>query len=103
MPMVPVITPTPKKTMQAIVQDRYGSAEVLQLREVDRPEIGDDDVLVRVRAAGMDRGVWHLMTGLPYLIRLGFGFRAPKYPVCGMDVAGRVAAIGRNVTGFEIE
>ncbi len=95
-------TQTSQETMKAIVQDRYGSADALELREINRPEIGDDDVLVRVHAAGMDRGVWHLMTGLPYLVRLGFGLRAPKHPVCGMDVAGTVAAMGRNVTGFEI-
>ena len=89
-------------TMKAIVQDRYGSADVLELREIRRPEAGDHDVLVRVHAAGLDRGVWHLMTGLPYLIRLGFGLRAPKYPVLGMDVAGRVEAIGKHVTQFAV-
>lgn len=83
------------------MQDRYGSAEVLNLRNIDRPQIGDGEVLVRVHAAGLDRGVWHLMAGLPYLIRLGFGFRAPKNPVCGMDVAGRVVAVGKNVTEFQ--
>ena len=72
-------------TMKAIVQDEYGEAEdVLRLEETDRPEIGDDEVLVRVHAAGVDRGVWHLMTGLPYPIRLaGFGLRAPKTRVRG--------------------
>ena len=88
--------------MKAIVQDRYGSADVLRLRDIDKPELGDDDVLVRVLAAGVDPGVWHLMTGLPYLVRLGFGLRAPKTPVRGMDVAGRVEAVGENVTQFEI-
>ena len=62
-------------TMKAIVQDVYGSAEVLRSAEIDRPAIGDDEVLVRVHAAGLDRGTWHLMAGLPYVIRLGFGFR----------------------------
>jgi len=94
--------PTYPKAMRAVVQDRYGSADVLELREVATPEIGDDDVLVRVHAAGLDRGVWHLMTGLPYLIRLGFGLRGPKNPIGGMDVAGRIAALGSNVTGYEI-
>lgn len=88
--------------MKAIVQDRYGSAEVLELRDIDVPELSEDDVLVRVHAAGLDRGVWHLMVGLPYLVRVvGFGFRAPKNPVLGMDVAGRVEAVGKNVAGFQ--
>ncbi len=95
------LAPTEKNSMKAIVQDRYGAADVLELRDIDRPRYGDDDVLVRVHAAGVDRGVWHLMTGLPYLIRIaGFGLRAPKNPVLGMDVAGRVEAVGKNVTQF---
>lgn len=88
--------------MKAIVQDTYGPAEVLELRDVDQPPIADDAVLLRVRAAGVDRGVWHLMTGLPYPIRLaGYGLRAPKTPVPGMDVAGVVQAVGRDVTRFQ--
>jgi len=88
--------------MKAIVQDAYGSADVLELRDIDRPDIADDEVLVRVHAAGVDRGVWHLMTGLPYPIRLaGYGLRAPKTPVPGMDLAGVVAAVGKDVTRFE--
>lgn len=88
--------------MKAIVQDTYGSADVLKLREIDKPEIADDEVLVRVRAAGVDRGVWHLMTGLPYPVRLaGYGVRAPKYAVPGMDVAGVVEAVGGDVTRFQ--
>ena len=88
--------------MKAIVQDTYGSADVLELREIDRPEIADDEVLVRVRAAGVDRGVWHLMTGLAYPIRLaGYGLRAPKTPVPGMDLAGVVEAVGKDVTRFQ--
>jgi NADPH:quinone reductase-like Zn-dependent oxidoreductase len=85
--------------MKAIVRDRYGSVDVVELREIDKPEIGDDEVLVRVHAAGVDRGVWHLMTGLPYPIRLaGYGLRAPKTPVLGADVAGVVEAVGNKVT-----
>jgi NADPH:quinone reductase-like Zn-dependent oxidoreductase len=86
-------------TMRAMVQDRYGAAaDVLRLAEVDRPTVGDDEVLLRVHAAGVDRGVWHLMAGLPYPIRLvGYGFRAPKDRVRGREVAGRVEAVGRNV------
>ncbi|GAA2848097.1 NAD(P)-dependent alcohol dehydrogenase [Streptosporangium fragile] len=86
--------------MKAIVQDRYGPADVLELRDIDPPAVGDDDVLVRVRAAGVDAGVVHLVTGLPYLLRLGFGLRAPRSRVRGMDVAGLVEAVGRNVTRF---
>ena len=67
--------------MKAIVQDTYGSADVLEFREVADPSIGDHDVLVRVVAAGVDRGAWHFMTGQPYLMRvIGFGLRAPKCP-----------------------
>jgi NADPH:quinone reductase-like Zn-dependent oxidoreductase len=89
-------------TMQAIVQDQYGSADVLQLQEVDKPTIGDGDVLVRVHAAGVHVGDWHLMTGRPYLMRIiGFGFRAPKARVRGMDVAGVVEAVGKHVTRFQ--
>jgi NADPH:quinone reductase-like Zn-dependent oxidoreductase len=88
--------------MKAIVQDRYGSPDVLRLGEIDTPVVGDDEVLVRVHAAGLDQGVWHLMAGLPYPVRLaGFGLRAPKNPVRGYDVAGRVEAVGGSVTRFQ--
>jgi NADPH:quinone reductase-like Zn-dependent oxidoreductase len=88
--------------MKAIVRDTYGSADLLELRDVDTPEIADDEVLVRVHAAGVDRGVWHVMTGLPYPIRLaGYGLRAPKNPVLGADVAGVVEAVGSDVTRFQ--
>ena len=88
--------------MKAIIQDRYGSPDVLQLKEIDKPAIGDEEILLQVRAAGIDQGVWHLMAGLPYLIRIaGFGLRAPKNPVRGLDVAGRVEAVGENVTEFQ--
>ncbi len=89
--------------MKAIVQDVYGSKDVLQLRELDKPIAGEGEVLVRVHAAGLDRGVWHMMTGLPYLIRiLGFGFRGPKIPVPGMDVSGEVESVGSGVTRFKV-
>ena len=89
-------------TMKAIVQDEYGSADVLHLQEVDKPEVGADDVLLRVHAAGVHIGDWHVMTGEPRLMRImGFGFRAPKARVRGMDVAGTVEAVGRNVTRFQ--
>ncbi|MDQ1539277.1 MAG: hypothetical protein QOH29_3 [Actinomycetota bacterium] len=88
--------------MKAIVQDTYGSTDVLELRDVDKPEIADDEVLVRVVAAGVDRGAWHIMTGLPYPIRLaGYGVRAPKNGVLGTDMAGVVVAVGKNVTRFQ--
>jgi NADPH:quinone reductase-like Zn-dependent oxidoreductase len=88
--------------MKAIVRDSYGSADILELRDIDTPEIADDEVLVRVHAAGVDRGVWHVMTGLPYPIRLaGYGLRAPKASVLGADLAGVVEAVGKDVTRFE--
>ena len=88
--------------MKAIVQDAYGSADVLSLREVARPEVGDDEVLIRVVAAGVDRGAWHLMTGVPYLMRLfGVGLRTPKERVPGTNVAGSVDAVGKDVTRFQ--
>jgi NADPH:quinone reductase-like Zn-dependent oxidoreductase len=87
--------------MKAIVQDRYGSADVLELGDVDVPVPKDDEVLLRVHAAGVDPGVWHLMTGLPYLVRIfGYGLRRPKFRVRGRDVAGRVEAVGKDVTEF---
>ena len=88
--------------MKAIVQDTYGSPDVLQLREIDKPVVGEDEVLVRVQAAGVDQGVWHSVAGLPYLFRIaGIGVRAPKNPVPGLDVAGRVEAVGGSVTLFQ--
>src|ERR687884_1439306 len=87
--------------MKAIVRYKYGSPDVLELRDIDKPEIGDDEVLLRVHAAGVDRGVWHLMTGLAYPIRLaGYGLRAPENPILGRDLAGVVEAVGKNVTRF---
>ena len=87
--------------MKAIVQDVYGEADVLRLDEIDRPAIGDGEVLLQVHAAGVERSVWHLMTGLPYPLRLaGYGARAPDNPVRGREVAGRVEAVGRNVAGL---
>src|SRR3712207_2167322 len=88
--------------MKAIVRDTYGSPDVLELRDIDMPKIADEEVLVRVHAAGVGRDVWHVMTGLPYPIRLaGYGFRAPKNPVIGSDMAGVVEAVGKNVTRFK--
>ncbi|UPO76151.1 NAD(P)-dependent alcohol dehydrogenase [Arthrobacter sp. Helios] len=88
--------------MRAIVQERYGSAEVLHLGNVPVPEPKENEVLVQVGAAGVDRGVWHIMTGLPYLGRLAFGLRKPRNPVPGMDLAGTVSAVGSSVTRFAV-
>ncbi|WP_371403906.1 NAD(P)-dependent alcohol dehydrogenase [Kribbella sp. NBC_00662] len=93
---------TTTTTMRAIVQDRYGDADVLQVRQIARPEPSAEEVLVRVHAAGLDRGTWHLMTGTPYLLRLAFGFRGPRNPVPGRDVAGTVEAVGSAVTRFAV-
>ncbi|MFB4317205.1 NAD(P)-dependent alcohol dehydrogenase [Actinomadura sp. 21ATH] len=86
--------------MRAIVQDEYGPPHVLSLGEVPIPAPGAGDVLVRVRAAGVDYGVWHVMTGLPLIGRLGFGLRRPRSRVPGMDVAGVVESVGAGVTAF---
>jgi NADPH:quinone reductase-like Zn-dependent oxidoreductase len=95
--------------MKAIVQDTYGSTDVLELREIDPPQIADDDpkgatdVIVRVHASGVERGVWHLMAGLPYPVRLaGYGLRAPKTPTPGRELAGVVEAVGSAVTRFQV-
>ena len=88
--------------MKAIVQDEYGSPEVLRVGEIDRPKVGDGEVLIRVHAAGVDPGVWHLMAGLPYFLRLmGYGLRAPKTRVPGNDFSGRVETVGKEVTQFQ--
>jgi NADPH:quinone reductase-like Zn-dependent oxidoreductase len=89
-------------TMRAIVQDTYGSADVLRLAHIPTPQVADNQVLVRVHAAGLDRGTWHLMTGKPYVQRLVLGFRGPRNPVPGRDVAGTVVAVGRAVTRFRV-
>src|SRR5438067_1472502 len=89
--------------MEAIDQDGYGVApeKVLRFAEVPTPAIGDDDVLVRVHAASVDRGTWHVMSGLPYPIRLaGFGVRRPKALNPGRSIAGTVESVGKNVTGI---
>jgi len=92
-----------RTTMTAIVQDRYGSAPegLFRLVEIDRPIVGDGEALVRVHAASVDRGTWHIMSGLPYPIRLaGFGLRRPKYANPGRNLAGTVEAVGADVAGF---
>lgn len=88
--------------MKAIIRGAYGSVDVLRLGETAKPVAREGEVLLRVHAAGVDQGVWHLMTGTPYAMRLvGFGIRAPKNPLLGYDVAGRVEAVGAAVTEFQ--
>jgi NADPH:quinone reductase-like Zn-dependent oxidoreductase len=99
------VTAARQTSMQAIVQTRYGTVpdNVLHLEQITRPRIAANEVLVQVRAAGVDRGTWHVMAGQPYLMRiLGFGFRGPKNPVPGLDVAGTVVAVGPEVTRFTV-
>lgn len=86
----------------AVVQRQYGGTEQLHLAEVPMPTPGPTEVLVRVQAAGVDRGTWHLMTGLPYAVRLGFGLRRPKHPIPGRDVAGVVVALGAQVRDVQV-
>ncbi len=96
-------TPTGSETMRSIIQDQYGPdpEAVLRLAQIDRPTVGDDEVLVRVAAASVDMGTWHVLTGKPYAMRLaGFGVRSPKAPNPGRSLAGTVEAVGSNVTGF---
>ena len=103
--MVSAVTttgPTRPARMQAIVQDTYGSAEVMHLRDIARPEIGPNEVLVRVRAAGVNPADWAIMSGLPYIARPVYGLRQPKVSVRGTDVAGTVEAIGTGVTRFQV-
>jgi NADPH:quinone reductase-like Zn-dependent oxidoreductase len=87
-------------TAKAIVQDRYGSADVLEFRTVEDPVAGEHDVLVRVRAAGCGPDVWHIMTGLPYMARVALGLRRPRIRIRGLDVAGTVEAVGASVEGL---
>jgi NADPH:quinone reductase-like Zn-dependent oxidoreductase len=87
--------------MKAITQDRYGGPEVLEFRDIDQPTPTDNEVLLQVQAAGLHRGDWHVMTDLPYLVRVvvpTLGLRKPKVPALGMDVAGTVEAVGKDVT-----
>jgi NADPH:quinone reductase-like Zn-dependent oxidoreductase len=88
--------------MRAAPRRTYGPADVVAVDRVACPQPAPDEVLVRVRAAGLDRGTWHLMTGKPYLLRLAFGIRRPRSPVLGLDVAGSVVAVGAAVTRFAV-
>src|SRR2546430_887400 len=87
-------------TMKAVVQDKYGSSEVLELRNIDKPQMGDGNVLVRIRAAAVNLGDWAIMSGLPYIVRPVYGLRKPKNAVRGQDMAGEVEAVGASATRF---
>ena len=87
--------------MKAIVQDRYGSTDVLEFRDIEEPVVAPGDVLVRAQAAGCGPDVWHWMTGMPYFARLMIGLRRPKFAVRGWDLAGTVEAVGSSVSGFK--
>jgi NADPH:quinone reductase-like Zn-dependent oxidoreductase len=87
--------------MKAVTQDTYGSADVLELDEIDKPSIGDDQVLIRVEAASVNPLDWHIMRGRPFFVRLVSGLRKPKQSVRGVDVAGQVETIGAGVTRFQ--
>ncbi len=87
--------------MKAIVAQKYGSPDVLKFEEVQKPTPGDNDVLIRVQAASINAGDWHLLRADPFLVRLMFGLLKPKIKILGSDVAGQVEAVGRNVTQFQ--
>jgi len=89
-------------TMRAVVQDRYGGPEILRVTTEPVPAIGPDEVLLRVEAAGVDRGTWHLLRGLPFIARVESGLRRPKRRVPGLDVAGVVVRVGSAVEGFAV-
>ena len=88
--------------MRAVVRDRFGPPDVLEIRELDRPDVGADEVLVRVHAASLNPADWHYMTGLPYIARLAFGLRKPRSPRLGSDFAGTVESVGGNVTRLRV-
>src|SRR5688500_7542202 len=92
-----------RPTMKAVVQERYGPApeDLFRVAQIDRPTIGNGEVLVRVQAASVDRGTWHIMAGLPYPLRFaGFGVRRPKHTNPGRCLAGTVETVGAGVTGW---
>ena len=97
-----MLTETDTTTMKAIAQEHYGGTEQLQLVQRPVPQPQEGEVLLEVAAAGMDRGTWHMMRGLPYIIRPAFGIRAPRQPIPGLDVAGVVVAVGAEVSDFAV-
>jgi NADPH:quinone reductase-like Zn-dependent oxidoreductase len=102
MTAIPVPSPTAMTTMRAVTHERFGSADVLRLSQVPRPVPRAGEVLLRVHAAGVERGAWHMMTGRPYLGRLAFGLRTPRNPVLGIEVAGTVDAVGAAAGKFTV-
>src|SRR5688500_10274324 len=98
--VLPDTCPTPGDVMKAIVQEGYGSPDTLKLREVEMPACGDDGVLVAVHAASVNALDWHIMRGVPFFIPFLEAISGPKHRIRGVDLAGRVAAVGRNVTRF---
>jgi len=90
----------PAATMKAVVRERYGSPDVLELKDVAKPVIDDDSVLVRVRAASINAYDWHMMRGSPYLVRMSEGLRKPRSSAMGVDLSGQVESVGKNVTNF---
>jgi NADPH:quinone reductase-like Zn-dependent oxidoreductase len=88
--------------VKALTQERYGPPDVLILTDVPVPEPGDGEVRVRVEAAGVDAGVWHVVSGMPYAVRAGFGLRRPRNATPGLDLAGVVDAVGAGVTRFAV-
>jgi len=89
--------------MKAIFRDTYGSADILELREIDKPVPNDDQLLLKVHAASVNPLDWHVLRGEPFLVRLmGFGLLKPKHQVLGADMAGRVEAVGKDVTRFKV-
>jgi len=92
--------PAPATTMKVVVRERYGSPDVMELKTVAKPVVDDDSVLVRVRAASINAYDWHMLRGSPYLVRMMAGLRKPKSSAMGVDMAGQVEAVGKNVTKF---
>ena len=88
--------------MKAIVFEKYGSPDVLELKEVEKPSPKDYEVLIKVHSAALNAADWHIMRGTPFLARLEFGLSKPKYSILGIDVSGRVEAVGKNVTQFQV-
>src|SRR5467141_3182765 len=99
--MMPATAPGPGTTMKAIVRRKYGSPDLLSLEDVEIPVVEDDRVLVRVHAASVNALDWHVLRGLPYLVRMSEGLRKPKRSTMGVDLAGSLEAIGKNVTQFQ--
>src|SRR5437763_1239965 len=90
-----------ERTMKAIVYEKYGSPDVLELRDIERPVVTDDGVLVRVQTASVNPVDWHTLTGTPYLVRMTTGLTKPKRNTLGVDFAGTVEAVGKDVTQFQ--